>query len=101
MTFNGSSNALTIVWGSPNDDNPAATNTVSFYTGANGTGSLIGQVLASDLYSAFGARQHPRARLSPVFHDAEEVRQRCVHDRLERLRVRRRSRSRRPGRCWA
>jgi hypothetical protein len=53
VTFNGSSNALTIVWGSPNDNNPAATNTVSFYTGASGTGSLIGQVLASDLYSNF------------------------------------------------
>ena len=53
VTFNGSSNALTIVWGSPNDNNPAATNTVSFYTGANGTGSLIGRVLASDLYSNF------------------------------------------------
>ena len=54
VTFNGSSNALTIVWGSPNDDNPAATNTVSFYSGADGTGSLIGQVLGSELYSAFG-----------------------------------------------
>jgi hypothetical protein len=54
VTLNGSSNALTIVWGSPNDTNPAATNTVQFYTGANGTGSLIGEVLASDLYSAFG-----------------------------------------------
>ncbi|MGC2787116.1 MAG: PEP-CTERM sorting domain-containing protein [Roseiarcus sp.] len=54
VTFNGSSDALTIVWGSPNDDNPAATNTVSFYTGANGTGTLIGQVLASDLYADFG-----------------------------------------------
>jgi PEP-CTERM motif len=53
VTFNGPGNALTIVWGSPNDNNPAATNTVSFYTGANGTGSLIGQVLASDLYSNF------------------------------------------------
>jgi PEP-CTERM motif len=53
MTMNGSGNGLTIVWGSPNDNNPAATNTVSFYTGANGTGSLIGQVLASDLYSNF------------------------------------------------
>ncbi len=52
-TFNGPGNALTIVWGSPNDNNPAATNTVSFYTGANGTGTLIGQVLASDLYSNF------------------------------------------------
>ena len=53
VTFNGPGDALTIVWGSPNDNNPAATNTVSFYTGANGTGSLIGQVLASDLYSNF------------------------------------------------
>jgi hypothetical protein len=53
VTFNESNNGLTIVWGSPNDDNPAATNTVSFYSGANGTGSLIGQVLASDLYSNF------------------------------------------------
>lgn len=53
VTFNGPGNALTIVWGSPNDNNPAATNTVSFYTGANGTGTLIGQVLASDLYSNF------------------------------------------------
>jgi hypothetical protein len=53
VTFNGSSDALTIVWGSPNDNNPAATNTVSFYSGANGTGSLIGQVLASELYSNF------------------------------------------------
>ena len=53
VTFNGPGNALTIVWGSPNDNNPAATNTVSFYTGANGTGSLIGQVLASDPYSNF------------------------------------------------
>ena len=53
VTMNGSGNGLTIVWGSPNDNNPAATNTVSFYTGANGTGSLIGQVLASDLYSNF------------------------------------------------
>src|SRR6202789_3334348 len=53
VTFNGPGDALTIVWGSPNDNNPAATNTVSFYSGANGTGSLIGQVLASDLYSNF------------------------------------------------
>lgn len=53
VTMNGSGDALTIVWGSPNDNNPAATNTVSFYSGANATGSLIGQVLASDLYSNF------------------------------------------------
>jgi PEP-CTERM motif len=53
VTMNRSGDALTIVWGSPNDNNPAATNIVSFYSGANGTGSLIGQVLASDLYSNF------------------------------------------------
>ena len=53
VTFNGSSNALTIVWGSPNDNNPEATNAVSLYTGANGTGTLIGRVLASDLYANF------------------------------------------------
>ena len=53
VTMNGSGDALTIVWGSPNDNNPAATNIVSFYSGANGTGSLIGQVPASDLYSNF------------------------------------------------
>jgi hypothetical protein len=53
VTFNGSGDALTIVWGSPNDNNPAATNTVSFYSEANGGGQLIGQVLASDLYSNF------------------------------------------------
>jgi PEP-CTERM motif len=53
VTFNGPGDALNIVWGSPNDNNPVATNIVSFYSGANGTGSLIGQVLASDLYSNF------------------------------------------------
>ena len=50
VTFNRSGDSLTIVWGSPNDDNPAATNTVSFYSAG---GALIGQVLASDLYSNF------------------------------------------------
>src|SRR5580698_997438 len=55
VTFNGPGNALTIVWGSPNDNNPSATNTVSFYTGANGTGDLIGQVLASDIYTHYPA----------------------------------------------
>jgi hypothetical protein len=53
VTFNGLSNALTIVWGSPNDNDPSATNTVTFYSGANGSGSVIGKVLASDLYSNF------------------------------------------------
>jgi hypothetical protein len=53
VTINGSNNALTIVWGSPNDNDPNATNMVSFYSGENGTGSLIGEVRASDLYSKF------------------------------------------------
>ena len=39
VTMNELGNAFTIVWGSPNDNNPSATNTVSFYTGANGTGT--------------------------------------------------------------
>jgi hypothetical protein len=55
VTMNESGNALTIVWGSPNDNNPAATNTVSFYAGADGTGKLIGQVFATDLYTQFPA----------------------------------------------
>jgi hypothetical protein len=53
VTFNGPGDALTIVWGSPNDDDVTATNTVSFYTGANGTGALIGSVRAYDLYTDF------------------------------------------------
>ena len=55
MTINGPSNILTIVWGSPHDDNRAATDTVSFYRDADGMGANpFAQVLASDLYSAFG-----------------------------------------------
>ena len=42
-----------IVWGSPNNDDPGSDNVVSFYSGAGGTGSLIGQVGAADLYSNF------------------------------------------------
>jgi hypothetical protein len=47
--FNLSGTDLKIVWGSPNDNN-----TVSFYSGAGGTGSLIGAVTTPDLVSAFG-----------------------------------------------
>jgi hypothetical protein len=47
--FNLSGSALRIVWGSPNDNN-----TVAFYSGAGGTGALIGQVTNPDLVSAFG-----------------------------------------------
>jgi hypothetical protein len=53
VTFNLSGSALNVVWGSPNDDNPWSSNYVSFYSGANGGGSLLGTVLASDLYSNF------------------------------------------------
>jgi hypothetical protein len=53
VTFNLSGSALNVVWGSPNDDNPWSTNYVSFYSGANGGGGLLGTMLASDLYSNF------------------------------------------------
>jgi len=60
--YNLSGDHLSIVWGSPNDvptlANPASTagndNYVAFFTGANGSGSLIGLVEANDLYNAFG-----------------------------------------------
>ena len=39
VVFNLSGNILNIVWGSPNNNN-----TVTFYSGANGTGSVVGAV---------------------------------------------------------
>jgi hypothetical protein len=53
VTINSSSEQLTLVWGSPNYAASSDTNTVSFYSGANGTGALIGTVTASDLYANF------------------------------------------------
>lgn len=53
VTFNLSGSALNVVWGSPNDDVPWSSNYVTFYSGANGGGSLLGTVLASDLYANF------------------------------------------------
>jgi hypothetical protein len=47
--FNLSGKDLNIVWGSPNDNN-----TVTFYSGAGGTGGVIGAVTNLDLVSAFG-----------------------------------------------
>jgi len=49
VVFNLSGNVLNIVWGSPNDNN-----TVTFWSGANGSGSPIGAVTNADLVSAFG-----------------------------------------------
>ena len=46
MTITSSSNFLTLVWGSPNDNNPLATNTASVHSNANGTG-LIGSTRTS------------------------------------------------------
>ena len=46
--FNLSGNVLNILWGSPNDDN-----TVTFYSGANGSGSQVGAVTTPNLVSAF------------------------------------------------
>jgi hypothetical protein len=50
VTITSSSNFLTLVLGSPNDNNPLVTNTASFYSSANGTG-----LLASDLYCVRGS----------------------------------------------
>jgi hypothetical protein len=47
--FNLSGTFLSIVWGSPNDNN-----TVTFWSGANGSGSKVGVVTTPDLVSAFG-----------------------------------------------
>ena len=55
VTFNLSGNDFNLVWGSPNYDDPTNTNYVSFYSGTGGTGSLLGTVLASDLYADFGS----------------------------------------------
>jgi hypothetical protein len=51
VTITSSSNFLTLVLGSPSDNNPLATNTASFYSSASGTG-----LLASDLYCVRGSR---------------------------------------------
>jgi hypothetical protein len=53
VTFNLSGHALNIVWGSPNYNDPTNTNFVSFYTGKDGGGLLIGTVRAYDLYQGF------------------------------------------------
>lgn len=53
VTIDSSSELLTLVWGSPNYADSSDTNTVSFYSGANGGGALIGTVTASDLYADF------------------------------------------------
>jgi hypothetical protein len=102
VTFNGLNNALTIVWGSPNDNNPAATNTVSFNTGANGTGSLIGRVLASDLYSNFSGvnnTQDPGYLIS--FMTPENFGSVVFTTGSSDSEFSPPSPSRRPGRCWA
>ncbi len=55
VTFNLPGNNLNLVWGSPNYDDPNDTNYFVFYSGANGTGTLLGTVRASDLYADFGS----------------------------------------------
>ena len=51
--YNLSGSILNIVWGSPNDNANGHENTVTFYSGADGTGSIIGSVSAYDLYNSF------------------------------------------------
>jgi opacity protein-like surface antigen len=53
VTIDSSGELLTLVWGSPNYAASSDTNTVSFYSGANGSGALIGTITAADLYADF------------------------------------------------
>jgi hypothetical protein len=52
--FNLTGKNLNIVWGSPNDLTGTGNNTVTFYSGLGGTGSLLGSVTTPDLVAAFG-----------------------------------------------
>ncbi|HVQ69418.1 MAG TPA: PEPxxWA-CTERM sorting domain-containing protein [Bradyrhizobium sp.] len=53
--FNVSGNFLSIVWGSPNNINLDQNdgNRVTFWTGASGTGSVIGSISVADLVANF------------------------------------------------
>jgi hypothetical protein len=54
VTFNTWGTQFRMVWGSPNDiGSTSSYNNVSFYTGWNGGGSLIGTVVSYDLYQNF------------------------------------------------
>jgi hypothetical protein len=54
VTFNLTGTSLAIIWGSPNNlnNNPLDGNVVSFYSGLDGGGTLLGSVTTADLYSA-------------------------------------------------
>jgi hypothetical protein len=87
VTMNGSGNGLTIVWGSPNDNNPAATNRdqhgiVLFWRERDGL-AYRSSARIGPLFELQQHQQYPGPRLPRVFSDAGEVRQCCVHDRLE------------------
>ena len=51
--YNLTGGLLSIIWGSPNDTVPTSSNAVTFYSGLNGGGSVLGTVLSSDLYDNF------------------------------------------------
>jgi hypothetical protein len=85
VTFNGLNNALTIVWGSPNDNNPAATNTVSFYWRERDRHAHRPSARFGPLCGLQRHQQYSGPRLPHLFSDAAEFRQRRIHDRLERL----------------
>jgi hypothetical protein len=50
FNLNNASSAFTLVWGSA-----SSTNTIAFYSGANGQGTLLGQVSVNDLFNAEAA----------------------------------------------
>lgn len=48
--FNSATSNFTLVWGSP-----SSSNTITFYSGADGTGNVVGQVSVNDLFNAEAA----------------------------------------------
>ena len=71
--YNYSGSLLSMIWGSPNDDSEGHQNTVTFYSGDNGTGSIVGSVSAFDLYNYFTGidnTQDPGYKISFVTSEA-------------------------------
>ena len=67
--YNLTGGLLSIIWGSPNDSVPTSSNAVTFYSGLNGGGSVLGTVLSSDLYDNFAGinnTQDPKPHLGDL-----------------------------------
>ena len=71
--YNFAGTLLSMIWGSPNDDAEGHQNTVTFYSGADGTGSIVGSVSAYDLYNDFAGidnTQDPGYKISFLTNEA-------------------------------